>query len=87
MIKNRYPLSLIGETLNRLLGVVRFTKLNLRYVYHRIRIKEEDEWKTIFRTRYGYFKYLIIPFSLINTSASFQVYINEFLRGLLDIIY
>jgi hypothetical protein len=42
-IKNRYPLPLIGETLDRLSGAVRFTKLNLRYVYHRIRIKEGDE--------------------------------------------
>ena len=42
-IKNRYPLPLIGETIDRLSGAVRFTKLDLRHVYHRIKIKEGDE--------------------------------------------
>lgn len=84
-IKNRYPLPLIGETLDRLSGAVRFTKLDLRDAYHRIRIKVGDEWKTAFRTRYGHFEYLVMPFGLTNAPASFQAYINEALSGLLDI--
>ena len=57
IIKNRHSLSLIIKTLNRLYDVKRFTKLNLKNVYHRIRIKWDNEWKTTFRTRYDYFKY------------------------------
>jgi hypothetical protein len=49
-IKNRYPLPLIGETLDRLRGAKVFTSLDLRNAYHRVRIRPGDEWKTAFRT-------------------------------------
>jgi hypothetical protein len=83
-IKNRYPLPLINETLNRLSEARFFTKLDLRDAYYRIRIKRGDEWKTAFRTRYGHFEYLVMPFRLTNISATFQSYINKALKGLLD---
>ena len=54
IIKNCHLLSLITETLNRLYEVKRFIKLDLKNVYHRIRIKRSDEWKTTFRTRYEF---------------------------------
>ena len=57
IIKNRYSLLFIIETLNYLCNVKRFIKLNLKNVYHRIQIKRNDEWKTTFRTRYDYFEY------------------------------
>jgi hypothetical protein len=50
-IKNRYPLPLISEMLDRVGGARFFTKLDLRGAYHLIRIKEGDEYKTAFRTR------------------------------------
>lgn len=84
-IKNRYPLPLITEILDRLSGAKYFTKLDLRDAYHRIPIKEQDRWKTAFRTRYGQFEYLVMPFGLTNAPATFQAYINESLRGLTDL--
>jgi hypothetical protein len=42
-IKNRYPLSLIGETLDRLNEIAIYTKLDLKKIYYKIRIKKEDE--------------------------------------------
>ena len=84
-IKNRHPLPLITETLDRLCGAVLFTKLDLTNAYHRIRIKKGDEWKTAFRTRYGHFEYQVMPFGLANAPATFQAYINKALRGLIDI--
>ena len=84
-IKNRYPLSLIGESLDRLGQAKRFTQLDLTSAYHRMRIKEGDEWKTAFRTRYGHFEYQVIPFGLSNAPASFQGYINKILAEKLDI--
>ena len=84
-IKNRYPLPLIGESLDRLGRAKRFTQLDLTNAYHRMRIREGDEWKTAFQTRYGYFEYQVIPFSLSNTSASFQGYVNKILAKKLDI--
>ena len=85
-IKNRHPLPLITETLDRLCGAKRFTKLDLKDAYHRIRIKRGDEWKTAFRTRYGHFEYQVMPFELANAPATFQAYINKALRGLVDVI-
>ncbi len=82
--KNRYPLPLIPEILDRLSGAKIFSKMDLRDAYHRIRVAQEDRWKTAFRTRYGHFEYLVMPFGLTNAPASFQAYINEALRGLLD---
>jgi hypothetical protein len=54
-IKNRYPLPLISELLNRLGHAKVLSKLDLRDAYHRLRIKEWDEWKTAFKTRYDLF--------------------------------
>jgi hypothetical protein len=67
-----------------LLGAQYYTTLNLKDAYHRIRIKAGDEWKTAFQTRYGHFKYLVMPFSLTNALASFQAYINKALSAYLD---
>ena len=85
-IKNRHPLPLISETLDRLGGAAIFTKLDLKDAYHRIRIKEGDEWKTAFRTRYGHWEYLVMPFGLANAPATFQSYISQALVGLVDTI-
>jgi transposase InsO family protein len=84
-IKNRHPLPLIGESLDRLGSARIYTKLDLRDAYHRIRIREGDEWKTAFRTRYGHFEYTVMPFGLTNAPAVFQSYINSALSDLLDV--
>ena len=84
-IKNRYPLPLIGESRDRLGRAKRFTQLDLTSAYHRMRIWEGDEWKTAFCTRYGHFKYQVMPFGLSNAQASFQGYINKILAEKLDI--
>ncbi len=86
-VKNHHSLSLISETLNRLSWVKQFTKLNLKNVYHHLRIQREDEWKTMFRTCYNYFKYMIMSFDLINASVIFQTYINKILTELLNNFY
>jgi hypothetical protein len=83
-IKNRHPLPLISETLDRLQGAKIFTKLDLRNAYHRVRIEPGHEWKTAFRTRYGHFEYQVMPFGLANAPATFQAHMNETLSGLID---
>ena len=84
-IKNRYPLPLIGESLDRLGRAKRFTQLDLTSAYHWMRIREGDEWKTAFRTQYSYFEYQVMPLGLTNAPASFQRYINKILAKKLDI--
>ena len=71
MIKNWYPLPLIGESLDRLGRAKQFIKRDLTSAYHQMRIREGDEWKITFRTRYSHFKYQVMLFGLTNAPASF----------------
>ena len=84
-VPDRYPLPLFKETLRQLSKSKWFTKLDVKSAFHRLRIKEGDEWMTAFRCRLGLFEWLVTPFGLINAPASFQRYINEQLRENLDI--
>jgi hypothetical protein len=61
-----------------------YIKLNVSAAFHKIRIKKGNEWKTAFRTRFGSFKWFIIPFGLTDAFAIFQRYINDVLREFLD---
>jgi len=83
-VKNRYPLPLIKETLAQLQKAKYYTKLDIRDAYNMVRIKEGDEWKTAFRTRWGLFESLVMPFGLTNAPATFQHFINDVLRPWLD---
>jgi len=71
-VKNRYPLPLISEILDRAAGATFFTKLDLKDAYYRIRIVRGEEWKTAFRTRYGLYEFLVMPMGLTNAPATFQ---------------
>ena len=67
-INDWYPLPRIEETLNQIQGAKFFTRLDLRSAYNLIRIKDGEEWKTAFRTRYGLFEFLVMPFGLTNAN-------------------
>ena len=84
-IKNRYPLPNIAELRDRLSHAQVFTALDLRGAYNLIRMKEGEEWKTAFRTRYGHYEYLVMPFGLTNAPATCQELMNNVLRAHLDI--
>ena len=84
-IPDRYPLPLFKETLRQLSKSKWFTKLDVKSAFHRLRIREGDEWMTAFRCRLGLFEWLVTPFGLVNAPASFQRYINEHLREHLDL--
>ena len=64
--KDRYFLPLIYETFRNIGKAKWYTKLDVRAAFHKIRIAEGDEWMTTFRTRYGFFEWLVIPFGLAN---------------------
>ena len=85
IIKNHLILLLISKTLDCLAGSKIFTKLDLTYAYYRLCICRGDKWKMAFRTRYGHFKYLVLPFRLTNRLVTFQGYINRVLSGLVDV--
>ena len=82
--KDRYPLPLIHETLERISRAKWFTKLDVIAAFHKLRIAKGDEWLTAFRTRFGLHEWLVTPFGLANAPSTFQRYINWALRDILD---
>ena len=83
-IKNRYPLPLMNELLDRLGKARYFTKLDLKNGFYLLRIAKGDEWKTAFRCRYGLYEYTVMPFGLCNAPSTFQSMINDVFHDLLD---
>ena len=86
-IKNQYPLPLITEIMDCVIGANYYSKIDLKDAYYRLHIKVGDEWKIAFRTRYGHYKFLVVLMGLTNSLATFQAYINKALRGLVDDFY
>ena len=84
MIKNRYPLPLIQELVDKLKGSKYFTKLDVQWGYNNVRIKEGDGWKTAFKTNRGLFEPTVMFFGLTNSLATFQSMMNEILRDLIN---
>ncbi|CEL11248.1 hypothetical protein ASPCAL14351 [Aspergillus calidoustus] len=69
--KDRYPLPLIDEVLERISQAKIFTKLDIRQGFHRLRMHPDSEDLTAFRSRYGTYKYKVLPFGLTNGPAAF----------------
>ena len=84
MIKNNYPLPLILDVLENIGTKKVFTKMDLRWGYNNIRIKEGDEWKAAFTTLEGFFEPTVMFFGLTNSPATFQAMMNELLRDLIN---
>ena len=84
MIKNNYPLPLISDILENIGTKKVFTKINLRWGYNNVRIKEGDEWKVGFTIPEGSFEPMVMFFGLMNSLAMFQAMMNELLRDLIN---
>ena len=83
-IKNSYPLPLISDLVNKLCGAKYFTKLDVRWGYNNVRMKEGDEWKAAFRTNRGLFEPLVMFFGLTNSPATFQTMMNDLFKEVID---
>jgi hypothetical protein len=83
-ISNQYPLPLITDLLTDLSGAKIFTKLDVKDGYNNIRIKEGDEHKAAFKTKYGLWEPLVMFFGLKNSPATFQNMMNYEYRDVID---
>ena len=90
-IKNAYPLPLISKFMDKLKGAKYFTKIDVRWGYNNIQIKEDNEWKAAFKTNWGLFKPTVMFFGMCNSPATFQlmmdsIFIEEIKDGI-TIVY
>ena len=83
-IKNRYPLPHIDDLFDQLRGATVFSKIDLRSGYHQVRIKDEDIFLTAFRTRYGHYEFVVMPFGLANAPTVLMCLMNNVMHKYLD---
>jgi len=83
-VKNNYPLPLITELIDNMGSKRVFTKMDLRWGFNNMRIKEGDEWKGVFTTHTGSFEPTVMFFGMTNLPATFQAIMNEILRDLIN---
>ncbi|GJQ97908.1 putative reverse transcriptase domain-containing protein [Tanacetum coccineum] len=83
-VKNSYPFPRIDDLFDQLKGSQFFSKIDLRSGYHQLRVHEDDIPKTAFRTCYGHFEFIVIPFGLTNVPAVFMDLMNRVCRPYLD---
>jgi hypothetical protein len=84
-VKNKYHFPRIDDLFYQLKGEKILFKIDLRLGYHQVRIKEEDTSKTTFRTRYGHYEFVVVPFGLTNALAKFMCLMNGMFRYFLHI--
>ncbi|GBG77249.1 hypothetical protein CBR_g23577 [Chara braunii] len=90
--KSTKPLPRIDDLLDIVQGCIVFSKVDLKSGYHQIEMAQEDVYKTAFKTRYGTYEFLVMPFGLCNSPGTFQTemhrifrpYLNKFMVVYLD---
>ena len=83
-VKNNYPLPLITDLVDSMGNKRVFTKMDLRWGYNNMRIKEGDEWKVAFTTHVGLYEPVVMFFGITNSPATFQGMMNEILRDMIN---
>ena len=81
---NRYPLSRIDDLFDQLRGTRVYSKMDLHTGYHKLRVREVDILKTMFRTWYEHFEFTVMPFELTNVPVEFVDLLHRVFQPYLD---
>ena len=80
--KDVFPLPLIDDCLDTLVGSQFFSKLDANSAYWQVPVREEDRKKTAFITKYGLFEHVRMGFGLCGAPATYARIMNLVFRGL-----
>ncbi|GBG82094.1 hypothetical protein CBR_g34374 [Chara braunii] len=83
-VKNAGPLPRIDDLLERLGDAKFFSKFDLKWGYHQISIRPQDYYTSAFKTRYGHFEWIVLPFGLTNAPMIFEAAMTNEFRAMLD---
>ena len=83
-VKNKYPLPRTEYLFDQLKGTSVFSKIDLQSRYYQLWVKDVDVSKTAFRTRYGHYEFLVMPFGLTKAPAAFMDLMNRVFHPYLD---
>ena len=83
-VKNAYPLPLITELLDKLKGARYFTKLDVRWGYNNVRIRDGDQWKAAFKMNRGLFEPTVMFFGLCNSPSTFQTMMDSYFQEMIN---
>jgi hypothetical protein len=83
-IKNQYPFLGIDDLFDQMKDAMVFSKINFRSRYHQLQIKEDDIPNTSFKTRFGHYDFIVLPFVLKNAPCVFMSLMNKVFHEYLD---
>ncbi|WMV13454.1 hypothetical protein MTR67_006839 [Solanum verrucosum] len=83
-IKNKYPIPRIDDLFDQLQGASCFSKIDLRFDYHQLRVRDSNIPKTTFQTQYGHYEFVVMFFGLTNAPAAFMDLMDRVFKHYLD---